>query len=234
MSKRHVASAEADTLVDGMGTVDAVDEGRRLDLVLGFLTFGRLALVPVVITTFLVAPVITTLALVLFVAADVYDGVAARKRSMDGPRRRALDSIVDRVAIDACLIGACLAGALPIVLLALFLLRDLFCALWCARMMRERHVAIKADWMYRGLNLSVAAWGLAAPFLTASARTWFALVVLAAAAVVASDLYRSIQLVLSGPSSLRDVVVDAGALRRQGRSRWSHATRARLPEASIM
>jgi phosphatidylglycerophosphate synthase len=141
---------------------------------------------------------------VLFIVADVYDGVLARRRDADGPARRALDSIVDRLAIDACLIGACASGMLPLPLLCGFLARDVYLALLCRRMVRERRVAIKADWLYRSLNLAVAAWGMTAPFVFAEGRVALGAALLAFSLLVARDLNRAVRLVLSAPPRLRN------------------------------
>jgi phosphatidylglycerophosphate synthase len=178
-------------------------------------TAGRLLLVPIIIATFLGSPVITTAAIALFVIGDVYDGVLARHLTRDDARRRALDSAVDRIAIDSCLIGACIAGALPFALLAAFLARDAYCAFLCARMLRETSVAIKADWVYRGLNLGVAAWAIAVPFISHGAGEVLAVLLLAASAAVAYDLTRLVRRVRSSSASLRDSVVPAGVLRKQ-------------------
>ncbi len=185
----------------------------RGDVLLLGLTLARLALVPLFVATFLVVPAITTMALTLFIVADIYDGVLARRFDADGPTRRALDSIVDRIGIDAFLIGACVAGALPLPLLLALLARDLYCAVICTVMMHGRSVAIKADWVYRSLNLSVAAWALTAPFLSQTTRTVFAVALLAASIAVAIDLTRSVRRVMHAAPEMRDRVIRAGDLR---------------------
>lgn len=181
---------------------------------LTFLTVGRLLFVPVIIASFTVSALVTTLALLLFIAADVYDGVVARRLDADGPGRRALDSIVDRLAIDACLIGAYFSGAMPLLILCALLARDAYLALLCWRMMSQRQVAIKADWLYRLLNLAVAAWAIMSPFVSADLRVGLALLLLAYSLIVASDLARGVRAVLNSPPQLHDVVIDAGWLRR--------------------
>lgn len=186
----------------------------KADFKLGALTLGRLSLVPVIILSFMQIPAVTTGAIALFVVADIFDGVLARNQSVDGPSRRALDSTVDRIGIDAGMIGAYFAGILPGFLLLALLARDAYCALICARMMYRRRVAIKADWMYRALNLCVVVGAIAAPFL--SARVWASLagVLLLLSVAVAIDLTRSVRLVESSSPDLRDTVVSAGVLRR--------------------
>lgn len=177
------------------------------------LTLGRVALVPLVALTFMAAPAVTTVALLAFMFADLYDGVLARRLGVDGPRRRAVDSAVDRVAIDACLVAAAVTGAMPVLLVCAFLLRDLYCAAICAGMMREREVAIKADLVYRGLNCLLAAWAMAAPLLSASGRLGTALVLFAASLLVAADLTRSVRLVRRAPALVENRVVSATRLR---------------------
>lgn len=177
-------------------------------------TVVRLAFIPAVIATFMTAPAVTTTCLMAFMVADLYDGVLARRFDADGPRRRALDSIIDRLAIDACLIAACTAGALPLSLLIGFLVRDLYCSIVCEQMMRTRGVAIKTDLVYRGLSFAIAVWAIAAPFLAATTRTALAAGLLAAAVLVAVDLTRSVRLVLEAPADIVHRVIPATALRR--------------------
>jgi phosphatidylglycerophosphate synthase len=177
------------------------------------LTVGRLVFVPIIIASFTVSAPLTTAALLLFIAADIYDGVVARRHDADGPARRALDSIVDRLAIDACLVGAWVSGALPLPILCALLARDLYLALLCRRMMAKRRVAIKADWLYRSLNLAVAGWAIVSPFVSADARVGLALALLAFSLLVALDLSRGVHTVLNAPPRLRNTVVDAGWLR---------------------
>lgn len=184
------------------------------------LTVGRLVFVPIIIASFTVSAAVTTVALLLFIAADVYDGVVARRHGADGPARRALDSIVDRLAIDACLIGAWVSGAMPLPILCALLARDLYLALLCRRMMSERGVAIKADWPYRSLNLAVAGWAIVSPFVSADVRVGLAAALLSFSLLVALDLTRGVRMVLKAPPRLRDTVVDAGWLRRNAASAY--------------
>ncbi|HEX2086949.1 MAG TPA: CDP-alcohol phosphatidyltransferase family protein, partial [Solirubrobacteraceae bacterium] len=58
------------------------------------LTLGRLLLVPVIIVSFDVVPLVTTAALAIFIAADLYDGVLARQLDADDTARRTLDTLV--------------------------------------------------------------------------------------------------------------------------------------------
>jgi phosphatidylglycerophosphate synthase len=185
-----------------------------VDLRLAALTIGRLSLIPVILFSFMKSPVVTMSAIVLFVVADIFDGVLARDRDADGPSRRGLDSFVDRVGIDACMVGAYFAGTLPGLLLLALLARDAYCAVICARMMYRRSVAIKADWLYRALNLCVATGAIAAPFLSNSLWTTLAGVFLLLSIVVAIDLTRSVRLVEGSTPNVRNTVLAAGALRR--------------------
>jgi phosphatidylglycerophosphate synthase len=185
----------------------------KVDARLAALTLSRLLLVPVIVLTFLKAPSLTSVAIIAFVVADIYDGVLARRNGSDGPWRRALDSSVDRIGIDAGMVGAYVAGLLPLPLLMALIARDLYCAAICGRMLRRRGVAIKADWVYRSLNVFVAAGALAAPFLPPG--LWVALTggLLLAAIVVAIDLTRLVGSVESASPRFRDVVVPAGEIR---------------------
>jgi phosphatidylglycerophosphate synthase len=185
-----------------------------LDLTLAALTLARLSLVPVIIFSFMRVPALTTGAINLVVAAAVFDGVFARNRDADGPSRRALDSTVDRIGIDAGIVGAYLAGILPAFLLVALLARDAYCALICARMMYRRRVAIKADWVYRALNSSVALGAIGAPFLPQPLWVSLAGLMLLLSVAVAVDLTRSVRLVEGSSRDLRDTVLSATTLRR--------------------
>jgi phosphatidylglycerophosphate synthase len=186
----------------------------RLGPAIAATTLARLALIPAIIATLGRAPAVTAIAVCAFVVADVHDGVLARRHDADGPARRSLDSIVDRVAIDACLIAAACIGTLPPVLLVAFLLRDGYCAAQCTRMVRRRRVAIKADWVYRSYNVSIAAWGVSIPYLGHDVAVLLAAALLAGSAVVAWDLTRLVAVVLAAPPGVRGIVVSATALRR--------------------
>lgn len=205
--------------VGGPVSLDATSRREPVELsgsaMMTLLTVARLALVPVLISSFLVAPAITMAGLVFFVVADVYDGVLARRLECDGVNRRALDSMVDRLAIDSCLIGAYFAGALPLLLAAAFLGRDLYCAAICCYMVRQRKSVIKADWVHRSLNLSIAGWAIIAPFVSSQARVDLAAVLLMASIVVAVDLSRCVRSVISAPGHIRQCVVSASAARRR-------------------
>jgi phosphatidylglycerophosphate synthase len=185
----------------------------QLNTGLAVLTLARLSLVPVIVLSFMKVPAVTVGAIVLFVIADVLDGVLARSRQADGPARRALDSTIDRIGIDAGILGAFVAGLLPAPLLIALLARDAYCAVICARMVKRRGVAIKADWLYRGLNLCVAAGALAAPFVPTTFWVWSAGVLLIISVIVAIDLTRLVRKVESAPPGLSDMVLPAGAVR---------------------
>jgi phosphatidylglycerophosphate synthase len=176
-------------------------------------TLGRLALIPIIVAAFALSPLLTAITLAGFVVADLYDGVLARQLHADDPSRRVLDSAVDRISIWIVYIAVTLAGYLPAVLLILFLARDLYCGVWCYRMIRSRNVAIRADWLYRSLNLMLAGWVIAAPVLSSSGRSVLFVVVLVFSLVVACDLRRCIGRVLNAPISVHDVVLPASDLR---------------------
>jgi phosphatidylglycerophosphate synthase len=190
---------------------------RRSGHMLGVFTLIRLLLIPVVIGTFMVAPLLTTLSLFAFMLADLYDGMLARKLGADDVGRRALDSMVDRIAIDACLVAAFFAGALPMVLLCAFLGRDIYLAFVCGRMIRMRRVVIKADLVHRSLSFLFAVWAVAVPFISPSVRTGFALFIFAVAIAVAVDVTRSARVVINAPADVRDAVLVAHSLRKQAR-----------------
>lgn len=209
---------------------NCVGRGRR-DVLLAAFTLVRLPLVPAMALTFMHAPTLTMVFLVAYMFADLFDGVAARRLGADGVERVALDSVVDRIAIDACLVAAWLAGALPVYLLVGFLARDLYLTAICRRMVRERSVAIKADILYRGLSFWIAVWAASAPFVSQTYRTAFAALVLTAALVVAADLRRLVYAVLSGRPGLHDDVVPAGVLRRSLAAREGQEVRPALVPA---
>jgi phosphatidylglycerophosphate synthase len=177
-------------------------------------TLGRLGLIPIVIVSLGISPPLTAVALAAFVLADLYDGVLARQLSADGPSRRVLDSVVDRISIWAVFIAVVLAGYLSVVLLALLLLRDLYCGVLCYEMLRKRNVAIRADWLYRALNLMLAAWVVIAPTTTSATRSILFLAVLGFSIFVAADLRQSIEKILRMQPPVRDAVLAAGELRK--------------------
>jgi len=177
------------------------------------LTAIRLALIPPIIATLMSSPIATVVFLGLFMTLDLGDGVLARRMHRDDVARRSLDSVIDRIGIDACLIGAGAIGAMPIVLVLGFLARDLYCALICIRMVRERRVVIKADVFYRGLNVLIAAWALSAPLLTSDQRKDAALGVFVCSVVVAVDLRRMVRAVREAPSSVSNCVIAPRQLR---------------------
>jgi phosphatidylglycerophosphate synthase len=189
-------------------------------------TIARLGLIPLVVATFMVHPAVTAACLGAFMVADLYDGVLARRFDADGPGRRALDSGIDRVAIDACLVGAWAVGALPGLVLLGFLVRDLYCSVLCAWMFSRCRAAINADLLYRGLSFLIAIWALVAPLLTQPARTASAAVLLGLAVMVAADLTRGVRRVVGSPQDLAGRVIPAGALRTR---RDPLRTHPRLP-----
>jgi phosphatidylglycerophosphate synthase len=186
-----------------------------LDRVLVLVTVGRFVLIPVVVITFAAQPVITAMALSLFVGLDIYDGILGRQRGGDGPSRRALDSIVDRLAIHTVYIALALKGFFLPELLAFMLLRDAYCAYQCSRIMRARWVAIRADGMYKLLNLSLAGWVVIAPFITRTLQEGLAILILSYSVVVAGDLTLAVRKVLALPHHFDCSVISAGALRRR-------------------
>jgi phosphatidylglycerophosphate synthase len=197
-----------------------MSEGRLgVQRLLTGITVGRIALIPVIAVSFMASPAITSVSLLAFMFADLFDGILARSAGNDGPRRRAVDSTVDRIAIDTCLVAAAVAGAMPLLLVCAFLARDIYCAVLCARMMSERWVAIKADLLYRSLNCGIAGWALAAPFLSTGGRQAGAMVLLAVSLVVAADLTRSVRLVRQAPLAVCDRVIAAADLRHY-RADW--------------
>ena len=192
---------------------EQVRAGRKVEVALAALTLARLLLVPVIVLSFMKSPLLTCAAITGFVLADIYDGVLARRNGSDGPRRRALDSMVDRIGIDAGMVGAYLAGVLPLPLLIALIARDLYCAAICARMMHRWGAAIKADWVYRSLNAAVALGAMVAPFI--SPTLWVALTcgLLVAAMIVAVDLTRLVRSVESASPRIRGRVLPAGEIR---------------------
>lgn len=211
----------------GAAVKNCIGGGRR-DMLLAAFTLVRLPLVPAMALTFMHEPALTTAFLIAYMFADLFDGVVARRLGADGIERVALDSVVDRIAIDTCLVAAWLAGALPVYLLVGFLARDLYLTAICRRMVRERSVAIKADVVYRGLSFCIAVWAAAAPFVSQTFRTTLAALILATALVVAADLRRLVGAVLSDPAELYDCVVPASSLRRGLAARQAEEVRPAL------
>jgi phosphatidylglycerophosphate synthase len=178
------------------------------------LTVGRLVLIPAVILFISEgARLATFLTLTAFLLVDYFDGVIARRRGADGPTRRALDSASDRIAIWAVLITmvALSYAALPIILL--LAMRDVYCVYLCAQPMRERFVAIGADWPYRGLNACLALWVIIAPEISHPARTAALGGIALFSLFVAYDLRIVTMRVRALPGSVVARVISAGELR---------------------
>lgn len=187
---------------------------REMPASLAVLTVGRLALVPLMILSVGQSTLALALSLAIFIAADLLDGVVARRHDADDCARRALDSIVDRVAIWSVYGAAVLAGLLPLAFFGLLALRDAYCAYQCGRIVAGPGIAIKADWMYRGLNLMLAAWVLIAPHVGTDLRQALFALILVAASAVAVDLTRSVSWLLDRSSGISGEVVSATRLRR--------------------
>jgi phosphatidylglycerophosphate synthase len=198
---------------------EAIRSQKEMPPLLFWMTVGRLLLIPIVLVAFTASPILTALALGVFIAVDLYDGVVARHLDADDPARRILDSLVDRSAIWMVYGTLASTGLLPWFLFAGLLARDFYCAWQCQKIIRSRNVAIRADWPYRGLNLMLAGWVVVAPLLQAQARIALFSIVLAVSTLVAVDLRRAVSVVLSLPESVNGVVLPAGRLRRAGRSR---------------
>jgi phosphatidylglycerophosphate synthase len=181
---------------------------------LASLTLGRLVLIPPVIVFIdLGAHLAAIVSLSAFLVVDYYDGTLARRRSADGPTRRALDSTSDRIAIWAVFIAmtALSYAALPLVLV--LGVRDVYCAYSCHRVMRNRFVAIGADWPYRCLNALLAAWVMAAPALSTSARAGALGALCVLSVLVALDLRTAIKRVEAMPTAVTSTVIPAGDVR---------------------
>jgi len=202
-----------------------------LDVVMLLFTVGRLVLIPLVVLSIPQDMLVSGLALGLFILADIYDGVLGRKRCADGPSRRALDSIVDRVAVHAVYIPLTFQGLLPVELLLVMLVRDTYCGYQCSRIMHGRWIAVRADGYYKALNLSLAGWVVFTPFVSESLRIVTFSCMMLYAGAVAVDLTHAVKRVLSMPLDVENVVIPAGSLRRM-RRRTEHGTRVR-PYAAL-
>lgn len=196
------------------------------------LTLGRLLLIPLIIVSLNVLPAVTFSALVIFVLLDLYDGVAARRLGADDVARRVLDSAVDRISIWSVYVAAALIGLLPLPLLLLLAARDLYCGYWCYRLIAERDIAIKADWLYRSLNLALAGWIVVAPLVNPGLRMEFFLAICIYSAVVAMDLRRSIGIALEMSADIRSRVIPAHTLRRTKREPVPPAISPKVASAS--
>jgi phosphatidylglycerophosphate synthase len=192
---------------------DSVGKLRGVPGILMMWTLGRLLLIPIVIAGFILSPALCVLTLIVFVGADIYDGVLARALNADDPARRALDSIVDRVSVWTVLVILSVLGYLNPILLALLMVRDLYCAWWCYQMVSRQRVAIKADWLHRGLNLAVAAWVISATLTNDAQRSVTFALVIVLSIIVAIDLRRCVAKVLDDPRTFWNTVVPARTLR---------------------
>jgi phosphatidylglycerophosphate synthase len=196
---------------------ELVSSMKEVPRMLLLVTLGRFLFIPVVILSFDDSPLITAAALAVFIAADLYDGVLARKLGADDPARRVLDSLVDRASIWLVYMTVTAAGLLPPAFLVVLLARDLYCGYLCHKIVHTRNVVICADWAYRGLNLMLAGWVVIAPLVQAQARLGLFAGILLVSAAVAVDLKRSVAAILQMPSSVASVVIPAGDIRRMRR-----------------
>jgi phosphatidylglycerophosphate synthase len=186
---------------------------RRKDKLLVVFTLGRLGFIPPIILLTGRSQAIVAALLGLFVAADIYDGVLARLWDADGPGRRALDSIADRVAIWPVFTFLTVDGYLSPLFLGLLVARDLYCGYWCYRMMAERFVVVRADWPYRSFNLLLAAWAVGAPAVSVGVRGFAFVLIMVCGMLVAGDLTRAAHHILASGRFTHGEVVSAGTLR---------------------
>lgn len=178
------------------------------------LTVARLGFIPFVIT-FLIAhrQGLAIVCLWAFLLADQFDGAIARRQNADGPARRTLDSLSDHLAIWSvyAVMAALSYASLPIV--AVLGLRDVYCALSCRTIMRERYVAIGADLPYRARSALLAGWVMAAPYISAPVRTSALAAIAGFGLIVALDLRQATSRIRAMPMSITATVISARALR---------------------
>jgi phosphatidylglycerophosphate synthase len=177
------------------------------------MTIGRVLVVPIVMLTYDRLQFVTALALAVFVAVDLYDGVLARALDADDVTRRVLDTAVDRASIYPVYIWLTVTGRLPLVLLLVLFAREAYCAYWGHILLRRRAVVVKADWLYRSFNLMLAAWVIAAPYLGLALGAAVFAAIMVYSLPVARDLGRSVRTVLALPPAFANVVLPAGYLR---------------------
>ena len=138
-------------------------------------SWDRTALfVPIIIVSFDRAPLVTTLALAIFIAADLYDGVLARELDADDTAQRTLDTAVDRLSISTLSASRSPSGASCRSGFA----RDLrgargriYRLLVPARAPRARRRHSRATGCTADLNLMLAGWVIAAPYLRSRPAT---------------------------------------------------------------
>jgi hypothetical protein len=102
------------------------------------------------------------LASALIVGIDVSDGVKSRQLGVDGPKRRALDSVVDSVIISAALTSIYKKHPEARPYVGMLALREAFVGSgWALDLQKSRQVK-KGDKFHKLPSLSLAAFGLAA------------------------------------------------------------------------
>jgi phosphatidylglycerophosphate synthase len=198
------------------------------------LTVGRLIFIPpLLFFIFQKEHLAAAAVLGAFLVADHYDGVFARASNVEGPTRRMLDSGTDRIAIWTVYAAmAALSYAVVPLVLALAA-RDLYCAWCCRQIMRERFVAVGADWPYRGLSALLAFWVMAAPELSATARTSSLCILTGCSLLLAVDLRLAVRRVQTLPNSVSSVVISATVLRQWRQIRWLTPNLSRPHERSV-
>jgi phosphatidylglycerophosphate synthase len=197
---------DLDTTTSQAGSVAV---GRTLSVV----TAGRLTLVPLIATTFLVNTLVCDIALAVFMGFDLADGVIARRLVADTPLRRATDSVVDRIGIGVCLIVACTVGAVPVVVLVALISRDLYCGHLGGVIFRERGVVLKGDLTYRALTASFGVWAFLVPVVSVAVAQTMLYAIVAASLFVAADYRNCVKRVASTPSEFRDRLVPVSEAR---------------------
>ncbi|HEX4033601.1 MAG TPA: CDP-alcohol phosphatidyltransferase family protein [Solirubrobacteraceae bacterium] len=189
--------------------VGSVAVGRTLSLV----TVGRLTLVPLIATTFLVNTLVCDAALAVFMVFDLADGLIARRLAADTSLRRATDSVVDRLAIGICLVAGYTAGAVPVAVLAALIFRDLYCGCLGGILLRERGVVLRGDLVYRALTGAFGVWAFLVPAVSSVLAHDMIGAILVASLLVAADYHRCARRILSAPLELRDRLVSVSEVR---------------------
>jgi phosphatidylglycerophosphate synthase len=189
--------------------VGPVAVGRTLSLV----TAGRLTLVPLIATTFVVNTLVCDVALAVFMVFDLADGLIARRLVADTPLRRATDSVVDRVAIGICLVAACTVGAVPVAVLGALILRDVYCGCLGGMLLRERGVVLRGDLAYRVLTGAFGVWAFLVPALSAALADDMIDAILVASLLVAADYHNCAKRILSAPPEVRDRLLSVSQVR---------------------
>jgi phosphatidylglycerophosphate synthase len=125
-------------------------------------TVGRIAIAAWILVAWVwKLPIISVLALAVFVLVDVLDGVIARAMYVETAARRALDGVIDKLSIHLVAVIVCLATPQDLWIWGVIAARDVLQgAIGAWVILRVRVIAAGAPW-HGAYTSAIALWGAA-------------------------------------------------------------------------